>query len=143
MATNLTGTSTSGTTTIGNIIGTGVPSIARSPLTSVCSPLGVQLPLTMNAKKVKSEFVDFGQLLEKSEHLCKDDTQYFLAVDQGETLVWQELKSKCNTNSVNIRTSFFFSFLFFFFFFFTFSAVYLSAHPHKKCSRNVEICPDG
>ena len=34
-----------------------------------------------------SEFMDFGQLLVKSEHLCKDDTQYSLAVVQGETLV--------------------------------------------------------
>ena len=65
MATNLTGTSTSGTTTSGRITGIGVPSIARSPLTSVCSPSGVQLPQTLIAKIVNSEFVDFGQLLEK------------------------------------------------------------------------------
>ena len=50
MATKLTGTSTSGTTTSGSITDTGVPSIARSPLISVCSPLGVQLPQTMRAK---------------------------------------------------------------------------------------------
>ena len=83
MATNLTGTSTSSTTTSGSITGTGVPSIARSPLTSVCSHLGVQLPQPMRAKIVNREFVDFGQLLEKSEQLCKDDTQYSLALGQG------------------------------------------------------------
>ena len=65
MATYLTYTSTSGTNTSGMITGTGVPSIARSPLTSVCSALGVQLPLTIRAKLVNSEFADFGQLLEK------------------------------------------------------------------------------
>ena len=64
MVTNLTGT-TSGTTTSGSITSTGVPSIAKSPLTSVCSPLGVQLPQTMRAKLVNSEFANFGQLLEK------------------------------------------------------------------------------
>ena len=83
MATNLSGTSTSGTTTSGSITDTGVPSIARSLLISVCSPLRVQLPQTMRAKIVNSESVDFGQLLEKSEHLCKDDTQYSLALRQG------------------------------------------------------------
>ena len=50
MATHLTGTSTSGTTTSGGIMGTGVSSIGRSPLISVCSPLGVKLPQTMRAK---------------------------------------------------------------------------------------------
>ena len=60
MVTNLTGTTTSG-----SITSTGVPSIAKSPLTSVCSPLGVQLPQTMRAKLVNSEFAKFGQLLEK------------------------------------------------------------------------------
>ena len=65
MATNLSGTSTSGTTTSGSITDTGVPSIARSPFISVCSPLGVQLPQRMRAKIVNSEFVDLGQLLEK------------------------------------------------------------------------------
>ena len=65
MATNLTGTSTSGTTTSGSFTDTGFPSIERSPLTSVCSPLGVQLPQTTRAKIVNSEFVDFSQLLEK------------------------------------------------------------------------------
>ena len=92
MATNLTGTSTSGTTTSDSITDTGVPSISRSPLISLCSPLRVQLPQTITAKIVNSVFVDFGQLLEKSEHLCKDDTQYSLALGQGETLVWQALK---------------------------------------------------
>ena len=88
MATNLTDTSTSGTASTGSITDTGVPSIARRTLTSVCSPLGVQLPQTIRAKIVNSEFVDFGQLLEKkSEHLCKDDKQYSLAVGQGGTLV--------------------------------------------------------
>ena len=85
MVTNLTGTSTSGTTTSGSITSTGVPRIAKSPLTSVCSPLGVQLPQTVRAKIVNSEFVNFGQLLEKSEHLFKDDTQYSLALVQGGT----------------------------------------------------------
>ena len=86
MATNVTDTSTSGATTSGSITGTGVPSIARSPLPSVCSPLGVQLPQTMSAKIVNSEFVDFDQLLEKkSEHLCKENKQYSLAVGQGGT----------------------------------------------------------
>ena len=65
MVTNLTGTNTSGTTTSGSITSTGVPRIEKSPLTSVCSPLGVQLPQTMRAKIVNSEFVNFGQLLEK------------------------------------------------------------------------------
>ena len=87
MVTNFTGTSGSGTTKSGNITGTGVPRIAKSPLTSVCSPLGVQLPQTIRAKKVNSEFVNFGQLLEKSEHLCKDDTQYSLALVHGGTIV--------------------------------------------------------
>ena len=87
MTTNLTDTSTSGTTTSGSITDTGVPSITRSPLTSVCSPLGVQLPQTMRAKIVNSDFVNFGQLLGKKEHLCKDDTQYSLGVWQGGTLV--------------------------------------------------------
>ena len=50
MATNLTGTSISGTTTSGGIMGTGVSNIGRSPLISVCSPLGVKLPLSMRAK---------------------------------------------------------------------------------------------
>ena len=52
MVTNLTGPSTSGTaklTASGSITGTGVPRIAKSPLTSVCSPSGVQLPQTMRA----------------------------------------------------------------------------------------------
>ena len=50
MVTNLTGPSTSGTATAsGSITGTGVPRIAKSPLTSVCSPSGVQLPQTMRA----------------------------------------------------------------------------------------------
>ena len=61
MVTNLTGKSTSGTTTSGSITGTGVLRIAKTPLTSVCSPSGVQLPPTMRAKKVNSEFVNFGQ----------------------------------------------------------------------------------
>ena len=51
MATNLTATSTSGGTASGSITGT-----ARSPLASVCSPLGVQLPQTMSAKIVNSVF---------------------------------------------------------------------------------------
>ena len=121
MPTNTTGTSTTNTTLGGSIMGTGVTNIARNPLTSVCSPLGVQLPQAMRAKIVNSEFVDFGQLLEKSEHLGKDDTQYSLAVGQGGTLVWQESKSKRNINSVHTWTS---AFL-------IFSAVYLSAHPHR------------
>ena len=88
MVTNLTGPSTSGTATAsGSITGTGVPRIAKSPLTSVCSPSGVQLPQAMRAKKVNSEFVNVGQLLEKSEHLCKDDTQYSLALGQGGILL--------------------------------------------------------
>ena len=48
MATNLTDTSTSDATTSGSITGTGVPSFTRSPLTSVCSPLGVQFSTTNN-----------------------------------------------------------------------------------------------
>ena len=51
MATNLTGKSTIGTTASSSITGT-----ARSPLASVCSPLGVQLPQTMSAKIVNSVF---------------------------------------------------------------------------------------
>ena len=35
--------------TSGSITDTGVSSIARCPLTSVCSPFGVQLPQTMRA----------------------------------------------------------------------------------------------
>ena len=63
MATYLTYTSTSGTNTSGMITGTGVPSIARSPLTSVCSALGVQLPLTIRAKIVNSEFADLSTIM--------------------------------------------------------------------------------
>ena len=70
-------------------MGTDVTSISRSPLTSVCCPLGVQLPQTMRAKIVNREFVDFGQLLEKTEHLGQDDKQYSLAVGQGGTLVFR------------------------------------------------------
>ena len=47
----------------------------------------------------------------KSEHLCKDGTQYSLAVGQGETLVWQALKTNHNTNSVYTWTSVFCLFL--------------------------------
>ena len=83
MPTNTTGTSTTNTTLGDSIMGTGVTNIARNPLTSVCSPLGVQLPQTMRAKIVNSELVDFGLLLEKREHLGKDDTQYSLAVMWG------------------------------------------------------------
>ena len=50
IATNLTDTSTSGGSTSGDIMGTGVPSIGRRPLISVCSPMGVKLPLSMRAK---------------------------------------------------------------------------------------------
>ena len=102
-------------------MGTDVTSISRSPLTSVCCPLGVQLPQTMRAKIVNSEFVDFGQLLEKTEHLGQDDKQYSLAVGQGGTLVWQESKPKRNINSVHTWAS---AFL-------IFSAVTLSAHPQR------------
>ena len=48
----------------------------------------------------------------KSEHLCKDGTQYSLAVGQGETLVWQALKTNHNTNSVYTWTSVFVCFCF-------------------------------
>ena len=75
----------------------------------------------MRAKIVNSEFVDFGQLLEKTEHLSQDDKQYSLAIGQGGTLVWQESKPKRNINSVHTWTS---AFL-------IFSAVYLSAHPQR------------
>ena len=118
----ISGTSTSSSiNTSGSIMGTDVASISRSPLTSVCCPLGVQLPQTMRAKIVNSEFVDFGQLLEKTEHLGQDDKQYSLAVGQGGTLVWQESKPKRNINSVHTWTS---AFL-------IFSAVYLSVHPQR------------
>ena len=70
MVTNLTGTSASGTTTSGSITSTGVPRIAKIPLTSVCSPLGVQLPQTMRAKLVNSEFANCRQLPEKSLSTC-------------------------------------------------------------------------
>ena len=123
MATNLTGTSTSGTTTSGSFTDTGFPSIARSPLTSVCSPLGVQLPQTTRAKIVNSEFVDFSQLLEKMSTWARMKFPGCGAGGEGISVARVKVKRQhkfCPYMEICL-----------FFFFFGFSAVYLSAHPHR------------
>ena len=131
MATNLTGTSTSGTTTSGSFTDTGFPSIARSPLTSVCSPLGVQLPQTARAKIVNSEFVDFSQLLEKMSTWARMKFPGCGAGGEGISVARVKVK----------RQHKFCPYMEICFFFLAFRQFTLSTSTWS--SRNVEICPGG
>ncbi len=101
----------------------GEVSMNRTPdaLTSICAPLGADLPQVLRTKIIKGEYVDFGQILEKSEFRVDERKGVALTVNNQGNIIWQENNSKRPINSIHSWTS---AFL-------IFSSVYLEAHPGK------------
>ncbi len=98
-----------------------------TPLTSVCCPLGINVPQAMKTKIVNGEYVDFSVLLDKSEgdasQPWKRDEEYgvALSVNEGGQILWKSGKPKRHITSIHAWTS---AFL-------IYSSVYLEAHPHR------------
>ena len=94
----------------------------QNPLVSMCSPLGAELPLSVIAKIINSEYVDFANLLDKSALGEGDNKGLSLSVNQTGQFVWVDSgKSKQVINSIQSWTD---AFL-------VFSSVFLGAHPSR------------
>ncbi len=98
-----------------------------TPLSSVCSNLGYNIPQTIKTKIINGEFVDFANLLDKSEgdlsQPWKQDELHgvALSVNQGGQIIWKSNKPKRLITSIHAWTN---AFL-------VFSSVFLEAHPHR------------
>ncbi len=98
-----------------------------TPLTSVCSPLGSNVPQNLKTKIVNGEYVDFAVLLDKSEGdqsqpwRQEEQQAMALSVNQGGQIIWKSNKPKQYITSIHSWTS---AFL-------VYSAIYLAAHPHR------------
>ena len=88
---------------------------------SICDPIGADLPASIIAKIVNSEFVDFGLLLDKTSLDREINGGRVLSMTEQGHFMWVEQKSKFSIDKIEDWTD---AFL-------IFSAVYLNAHPSK------------
>lgn len=95
----------------------------RQALSSICSPLGDCIPNSIREKIIKGEFVEFGLLVDKAESRSNSVSEApTLGVNaQGQLIMMNEAKSQNKITSIHSWTS---AFL-------VYTAVYLSAHPHR------------
>ena len=113
----------SNNSTYSSLGGASFSGSTRQALTSICDPLGQNLPRNLKDKIIKGEFVDFGLLLDKrvSEvQFTSSDSPVFGFNSEGQ-FVLKESKPQQRITSINSWTSAFF----------VYTAVYLSAHPSR------------
>ena len=98
-----------------------------TPLSSICSNLGYNIPQNIKSKIVSGEFVDFAMLLDKSEgdfsQPWKQEELHgvALSVNQGGQIIWKSNKPKRLITSIHAWTN---AFL-------VYSSVFLEAHPQR------------
>ncbi len=124
---NVVGTSTNvsntgAISTSQNVIrNVGLPSVvnanlATSPLTSVCDPLGSNISPKIRQKIINNDLV---QLVDNDQSQNKQD--FTLSMNDQGQLTWEDARPKRRITSVHTWMS---AFL-------VYSAIYLSAHPHR------------
>ncbi len=88
-------------------------------LTSVCSPVGANVPQTLKEKIIKGEYIELGQLLETS--MPKKVSNFTLNMNNEGQIVWEDCRPKRRITSIHAWTTAFI----------IFSGVFLEAHPHR------------
>lgn len=90
-------------------------------LTSICNPLGDDIPMNIKDKIIKGDFVEFGLLLDNTpDNLNSHDNVSFGLNTEGQLIINQP-KNQRNIMSIHAWTS---AFL-------VFTAIYLRAHPQR------------
>lgn len=104
---------------------TGIDNMSARPLsmlTSVCTPLGTEIPQPLKDKIKKGDFVDFGLLLPKvTSGSSQSEMPLGLTLNASGQIVMQEAKPQAKINTINAWTD---AFL-------VFAAIYLQSHPQR------------
>ena len=91
------------------------------PLTSICSPVGADIPQSIKDRIIKGEYIDFDSLLEK-DGVSNTPGDMSLKLNMSGQIVLHERKPNVKINSINSWSSAFLVFM----------AIYLRAHPNRN-----------